>query len=78
MLNLETSHPSVYNAFIAGQFSVQLSNDNPFGRNESDKTIENTINKDTKTPGGLTGFSMNKPACDLWVLNAKRRADSVS
>ena len=56
MLNLETSHPSVYNAFIEGQFSVELSKNNPFGRNEADKTIENTINKDTKTPGGLTGM----------------------
>ena len=75
MLSLESTHPDVYQAFSNGYFSVQLSKENPFGRNESDKTIENTINKDTKTPGGLTGFSLNQAATDRWVLNAKRRAE---
>ena len=27
-------------------------------------------------PGGIPGFSMKKPTCDRWVLNAKQRADS--
>ena len=75
MLELPNSHPEVYRAFEAGGFSVQLSKNNSFGRNESDKTIENTINKDTKTPGGVTGFSTNIAAVNRWVLNAQRRAE---
>ena len=36
-----------------------MSKDNPFGSNEADKTIENTIDRDCKTTGGYVGFSAN-------------------
>ena len=49
----------VYHAFKGGHFSVQMSKDNPFGSNEADKTIENTIDRDCKTTGGYVGFSAN-------------------
>ena len=44
MMALETTHPEVYRDFQKGQFAVQLSSNNPFGRTEADKTIETTIN----------------------------------
>ena len=75
ILELPTSHPDVYAAFLDGNFSVQLSETNTFGRNEADKTIENTVNKDTKTSGGFTGFSLKQPASDRWMINASRRAE---
>ena len=74
-LKLPLSHPDVYDAFIDGNFSVQLSENNTFGRNEADKTIENTVNKDTKTSGGLTGFSLKQSASDRWMINSSRRAE---
>ena len=74
IMRLPSSHPDVYDAILSGNFSVQLS-DNTFGRNEADKTIENTVNKDTKTSGGLTGFSLNQAASNRWMLNASRRAE---
>ena len=40
MLKLSLSHPDVYDAFIDGNFSVQLSENNTFGRNEANKTID--------------------------------------
>lgn len=40
---------------------------------EADKVIETTINKDTKTPGGTTGFSTNSNAINRWALNASHR-----
>ena len=46
---------------------------NTFGRNEADKTIENTINRDYKTSGGYIGFSSNFSATQRWVLNDARR-----
>ena len=49
MMALETTHPEVYKDFQEGQSAVQLSPNNPFSRIEADKTIEITINKDTKT-----------------------------
>ena len=53
--SLEGEFPDVHEEFLNGNFSVQLSNTNPFGIMEADKVIETTINKDTKTPGGITG-----------------------
>ena len=62
MRSLPTTHPEVYQAFCQGEFSVQMSNANGFSRNEADKTIENTINRDCKTSGGYIGFSADFPA----------------
>ena len=55
LMNLEEDFPDIHEEFTNGNFSVQLSKTNPFGRMEADKVIETTINKDTKTPGGTTG-----------------------
>ena len=73
MRKLPAEKPDVYAAFTQGEFSVQMSTSNPFGRNEADKTIENTINRDCKTSGGYIGFSSSFPATQRWVLNAARR-----
>ena len=73
MRHLSVTMPEVYTAFTKGQFSVQMGSRNPFGRNETDKTIENTINRDCKTAGGYIGFSANFAATQRWVLNETRR-----
>ena len=70
MLTLETSHPEIYQEFKKGNFSVQLSETNPFGRCEPDRVIETTINKDFKTPGGLTDFSTKTIVVERWTINA--------
>ncbi|KAK3747396.1 hypothetical protein QZH41_012092, partial [Actinostola sp. cb2023] len=72
MRHLSVRMPDVYTAFNKGQFSVQMGGRNPFGRNEADKTIENTINRDCKTGGGYIGFSANFAATQRWVLNDTR------
>ncbi|KAG1650788.1 hypothetical protein GQR58_027743 [Nymphon striatum] len=74
MLNLPTTHPEIHDYFSRGHFAVQLSRNNPFGKIDADKTIENTINKDTKTPGGINRFSLNDSAVQRWTLNSRRRA----
>ena len=70
---IKTTKPTVYTAFLGGQFSVQMGS-NPFGKNEADKTIENTINRDCKTKGGYIGFSVNFATTQRWVLNSTRRS----
>lgn len=74
MKSLPQLYPAVYKAFLEGSFSVQMSESNGFSRNEADKTIENTINKDCKGPGGFTGFSVNFCSTQKWILNSGRRA----
>lgn len=45
-----TANTDVYKALCEDEFiCVQMNNSNTFGRNEADKTIENTINQDSKT-----------------------------
>ena len=72
---IESEFPNVYQEFKHGNFTAQLEADHPFARMEPDKIIECTINKDTKTPGGTTGFSTKSPAVMRWTLNAAYRAD---
>ena len=73
--NLEVTHPDIYQEFANGNFSAQVSSTNSFGRTEMDKLIEVTINKDTKCPGGLKGFSTNIHQVNRWTLNATHRAE---
>ena len=72
---IESEFPNVYQEFKHGNFTSQLEADHPFARMEPDKIIECSMNKDTKTPGGTTGFSTKSPAVMRWTLNAAYRAD---
>ena len=42
---------------------------------ECDQTIEVTMNRDSRTKGGLTGISLNKPAVQRWTMSHHHRAD---
>ena len=57
MLNLDRSHPSIYEEFLNGNFTIQQSLTNTFGKIETDVVIKTTMNKDTKSPGDTTGIS---------------------
>ena len=74
MLQLNKSFPEIYEQVIVGNFAAQLSSDKLFSRIETDKVIEMTLNKDTKTPGGTRGFSTNVGAVQRWKLNGSYRA----
>ena len=76
MQQLETSHPQAYQAFMNGEFSVQRSSQS-FSKTAVDQTIEQTINKDTKTKGGIVGFSLKSGAVQRWVATAHERASVV-
>lgn len=67
MIAPEEDFTEVYREFIEGKFAVQLSDFNPFGKVESDKVIAMTVNRDTKTAGGTTGFSTNNNAINRWI-----------
>ena len=60
MLSLSTTPPEVDEYLKAGGFSTQMSDRNTSGRIPMDQTIEETVNKDTQTPGGTKGFSLQK------------------
>ena len=74
-LSLEDDYPDSYERFKAGEFSAQLSDESSFSRCESDKVIKMTLNKDTKTPSGTTGFSTSVTEVRRWEVNASYRAE---
>ena len=74
MMSLDENHPEVFEEFKSGGFSVQLSSINPFGRIPVDQTTETTVNKDTKTPGGTTGFSLKPSTLQRHYLTAEYRS----
>ena len=74
MLKLPAEHPEVYEHLKNGGMSVQLGKTNTFGRIPVDQTIEETANKDTQTPGGMKGFSLNPGAVSRYYLTAEYRS----
>ena len=72
MVSLETENPDVYQQFMEGNLSAQLSEHSTSGRMEPDKVIEMTINK---TPGGTTGFTMKADSIMRRTLSASYRAE---
>jgi hypothetical protein len=57
-----------------GEFAVQQSSQNPFSQLPVDHTIEQTVNRDSKTLGGIVGFNLNKAATQRWIITAHERA----
>ena len=74
MATLEERHPDAYRQLCEGKFAVQRSDSVGFSQTPVDQTIEQTFNRDTKTKGGIVGFSLKKGAVERWVLTAQTRA----
>ena len=75
MLALEQEHPDVYQQLLDGEFCVQRSSTSTFSQIPVDQAIEQTVNKHTKTKGGIIGFSQKPSAVHQWIINAHQRAD---
>jgi hypothetical protein len=52
MLSLDSEHPEAYKHFLLGEFAVQRST-NAFAQVPRDQAIEQTLNRATKTRGGI-------------------------
>ena len=74
MTHLPDKNPRVYEAFKAGQFSVQMSNNNHFGRIPMDQATDVTVNKDTQTPGGTARFSLKAGAIKRYYITSEYRS----
>ena len=74
MMQLETTHPEIYASFCEGEFVVQRHTDHPFSQLACDLVIEQTVNRESKTGGGLTGITQMKGAVHRWLLARLPRA----
>ncbi|KAJ8034477.1 hypothetical protein HOLleu_21334 [Holothuria leucospilota] len=73
MNNLPQSHPIVHQEFINGNHSVSRSG-NPFSNVSTDMALEQSINRDSKTKGGIGGISKEPGALERWFLTSHQRA----
>ena len=71
---LEQTHPTAAQELKGGKFGVQR---NPKVQHEipMDMTIEQTINRGTKTHGGIIGFSWTSRAVQKWIATAHQQAE---
>lgn len=74
MMSLQQTHPAAYNMLESGDFGVQRNNTHGFSQVPVDQTIEQTLNRNTKTKGGIVGFSLKKGAVRRWLITAHVRA----
>lgn len=74
MCELALTHPAVHEKFMKGRFAVQRQGDHGFSQVACDQTIEQTCNRDTKTKGGMVGFTTQKGAVTRWILSQPERA----
>ena len=74
MMSLEESHPEAHTMLSNGDFGVQRTTHHGFSQVSVDQTIEQTLNRSTKTKGGIVGFSLKKSAVQQWMLTANSRA----
>lgn len=73
MISLEKEHLDVYQQFMDGHFTLQLGDERSFSRIPVDQTTEVTVNKDTKTPGDVTKYSLKTSAVNRYYLTAEYR-----
>lgn len=70
---LHRDHLGAEEYLLNGGFSVQIGSENPFGRIPVDQAVEETVNKDTQTPGGTKGFSLKQSTLARYDLTSEFR-----
>ena len=59
---------------LSANFAVQRQGDHGFSAVACNQAIEQTANRDSKTKGGLIGFSMNRSSVHRWLLSQSESA----
>ena len=77
MMKLPETHLEAQVMLENGDFGVQRTTLHGFSQVPVDQTIEQTLNRSTKTKGGIVGFSLKKSAVQRWLLTAHSRATFV-
>ena len=74
ILKLDETHLEIHQHLMKGGFVVQSSATKSFTQVPIDLSIEQTVNKGTKTKGGIIGFSLRRAAVLRWMITAHERA----
>ena len=71
MSHLGEEHPDVLAYLRSGGFSVQIGATNKFDKIPVDQTCEETVNRDTQTPGGTNGFRLKPGAVSKYYPHSR-------
>ena len=77
MQRLELTHPDVYKEFAAGNHSISRPGQ-PFSQVSADMALEQSVNADSKSRGGVIGKSQSSAALERWFLTIHERASITS
>ena len=67
--NLHESHPTIYEEFKSGNFTVKRSSGN-FNMISPDQVIEHTVNREQKGAGGIIGSTTSAGCFQRWILSS--------
>eukprot|EP00794_Sanderia_malayensis_P001845 gene1845-2078_t len=67
MISINETHPDALPG-IKANWTCQRQGRYGFSSIACDQVMEQTFNRDSKTKGGLTGFTLNKSAVQRWIL----------
>lgn len=68
MRQLETKQPEMFKFLEQGGFVVRRSGESKFNSVPTDQALEQSINRDAKTTGGIIGFTRRKAALLRWLV----------
>jgi len=68
MRQLETKQREMFKFLEQGGFVVRRSNESKFNSVPTDQALEQSINRDVKTTGGIIGFTRRKAALLRWLV----------
>ena len=71
MRNLKYTAPEVYQEFQSGNHPVKRSDNSTFNQVWTDMGLEQSLNRDSKTSGGIVGL---QGAVDRWFLTAHEKS----
>ena len=74
MYVLKDTHPNIDSEFKKGNFVAQRHDHHGFSQTACDQVIEQTVNLDSKTKGGITMYTLKQGAVHRFMLSAPERA----
>ena len=77
LTNLPQTHPKSNALLLDGHFTVQRHSKSAFAQVAVDQAIEQTLNRDSRTSGGIVGISLNQGAVQRWALTAHDKARTL-
>ena len=78
MRNLQEKALDVYNEFLRGNHTVSRSTSQSFNQVWTDMALEQSINLDSKTKGGIIGITQRPSALQKWFLTAHERTATTT